>query len=174
MWCSVFSLAAPLVADPFTGLIFQKPSKFRTYLKSIIQLCSRPKFHLHPKEFSLWLSLMARGLPLGPSVASWPMETSTAHDIFLLWAMVFLSETLKSFFWPPFSTLDNVLFRASPLLLPTETRSSQQPSQSSPVSRRMTYTLRPTKTKLGFLWADLNFLVGPLTLLWPKPISSKN
>ncbi|AEE31886.1 hypothetical protein AtNW77_Chr1g0041261 [Arabidopsis thaliana] len=32
---------------------------------------------------------MARGLPLGPSVASWPMETSTAHDIFLLWAMGF-------------------------------------------------------------------------------------
>ncbi|VYS48139.1 unnamed protein product [Arabidopsis thaliana] len=91
---------------------------------------------------------MARGLPLGTSVASWPMETSTAHDIFLLWAMVFLSETLKSFFWPPFSTLDNVLFRALPLLLPSETRSSQQPSQSSLVSRRMTYTLRPTKTKL--------------------------
>jgi len=34
MWCSVFSLAALLVADPFTGLIFQKPSKFRTDLKA--------------------------------------------------------------------------------------------------------------------------------------------
>ncbi|CAL9239331.1 unnamed protein product [Arabidopsis halleri] len=174
MWLSAISLAVHFVADPPPSLKSQKPPRPNNGLQfsdlnSIDLHFSQSSFQLNHKDLSPWSSLMARARPLGPSVAPWPVETSTAHGVSSLLVLVFLSGMVKSF-WSSPSASGNTLSLVLPLLQPPEKRSSPQISLTSPVSRRLHILHVSTKTKLGFLLAGLDSNFGPLTLLKPKPI----
>lgn len=61
---------------------------------------------LPPEDFPHQISLMARDLTLGPSVAPCPVDSSTAHDALLFWMAVLSPETSEISWLPTCASLD--------------------------------------------------------------------